>query len=186
MEFNPLPEPLFFLGPSEYLAYSPLYTLRDSGVEAVAYVPWLDFLLGNVPGTIGTISVLAVVLGGAYLIYRRIITWHIPVSFILSAWIFALVFYQIDPEIYASPTFHVVSGWMLLGAFFLAPQKGTAPVTASGMIAYGIGCGIITMIIRTWGIYVEGVAFAILLMNAFTPLFDRMRPKAYGRDTEIA
>jgi electron transport complex protein RnfD len=186
MEESPFPEPLFLLEPSEYLAYSPLYTLRDSGVEAVAYVPWMDFLLGNVPGSIGTTSVLAVLLGGAYLLYRRIITWHIPVSFIFSAWIFAFIFYQVDPELYANPTFHILSGWMLLGAFFLATQKGTAPVTAPGMIAYGIGCGMITMVIRTWGIYLEGVAFAILLMNAFTPLFDRMRPRAYGRGTEIA
>lgn len=186
MEETPLPEPAFWLEPSEYLAYSPLYTLRDSGVEAVAYIPWTDFLLGNVPGTIGTVSVLAVLVGGAYLLYRRIITWHIPLSFILSAWIFAFIFWRIDPETYANPTFHILSGWVMLGAFFLAPEKGTAPVTTPGMIAFGIGCGVITMIIRTWGIYVEGVAFAILLMNAFTPLFDRMRPKAFGRETEIA
>jgi electron transport complex protein RnfD len=182
----PMPAPQFLLHPGEYLAYSPLYTLRDSGVEGIQYVPWTDFLWGNVPGSIGTVSVLAALLGGAYLIYRRIITWHIPVSFIVSAWIFAFIFWRIDPEVYADPTFHILSGWMMLGAFFLAPEMGTAPVTSPGMILYGIGCGVITMIIRIWGSYVEGVPFAILLMNAATPLLDRVKPRAVGRVKEIA
>ena len=175
------PEPRFFLDPSEYLGYSPLVTLREEGVEAVSYVPWSDFLLGNVPGCIGTVSVVAALLGGGYLLYRKVITWHIPLAFVLSAWIFGFIFWKIDPEVYANPTFHILSGWIMFGAFFLAPEMGTAPVTAPGMILYGTGCGIITMIIRTWGIYVEGVPFAILLMNAMTPLLDRIRPKAVGR-----
>jgi electron transport complex protein RnfD len=186
MEEMPLPEPQFLLHPGEYLAYSPLYTLRDSGVEAIGYVPWADFLWGNVPGTIGTVSVIAVLLGGLYLIYRRIISWHIPVSFIASAWLFALIFWLIDSEVYANPTFHIVSGWIMLGAFFLATEKGTAPVTVPGMIVYGAGCGILTMIIRTWGTYIEGVPFAILLMNALTPLLDRLRPRVAGRVKELA
>jgi electron transport complex protein RnfD len=183
---SPIPEPRFFMGPSEYLGDSPLFTLKDGGVESIEYVPWMDFVWGNVPGTIGTVSVLAAVAGGAYLLYRRNITWHIPFSFILSAWIFAFVFWQIDPEVYANPTFHIVSGWMLLGAFFLAPEKGTSPVNVTAMIIYGAGCGVLTMVIRIWGVYTEGVPFAILLMNAVAPLLDRIRPKILGRLTEIA
>jgi electron transport complex protein RnfD len=183
---SPIPEPQFLLEPGEYLASSPLFTLKDEGIDSITEVPWMDFIWGNVPGSIGTVCVLAIVLGGAYLLYKRTITWHIPLSFIFSAWIFAFIFWKIDPEVYANPTFHILSGWIMLGAFFLAPEKGTSPVNVPAMIIYGIGCGVLTMIIRMWGIYVEGVPFAILLMNALTPLLDRIRPKILGRLTEIA
>ena len=185
MQDFPAPEPAFLIEPGEYLVDLPLVTLREE-FDMIADVPWLDFFIGNVPGTIGTVSVLAVLLGGAYLLSRRIITWHIPISFILSAWIFGCIFWRIDPDMYADPTFHILSGWMMLGAFFLAPEKGTAPVSAPAMILYGIGCGVLTMIIRMWGGYVEGVPFAILLMNSLTPLLDRIRPRAAGRIREIA
>jgi electron transport complex protein RnfD len=108
------------------------------------------------------------------------------VSFIFSVWIFAFILWRIDSSVYANPTFHVLSGWVMIGAFFLSTEKGTAPVTAAGMIAYGIGCGVLTMIIRIWGLYLEGVPFAILLMNAATPLLDRIRPRVVGRVEEIA
>jgi electron transport complex protein RnfD len=188
----PTPVPRFFLEEgmsfseeAEILMETPMATLVED-FDLIADASWLDLFLGNVPGTIGTISVLAVLLGGAYLIFRRIITWHIPLSFILSAWGFALIFWLIDAEVYAPPTFHVLSGWIMLGAFFLAPEKGTAPVTVPGMILYGMGCGVVTMIIRIWGVHLEGVPFAILLMNALTPLLDRIRPRAVGRVGEIA
>lgn len=182
----PMPEPAFLLTPGQFLAYSPLQTLKESGVEGILYVPWQDYLLGNVPGAIGTTSVIALLLGGAYLLYRRIITWHIPLSFIASAWLFAFIFWRIDPNVYANPTFHILTGWIMLGAFFLAPEKGTAPVTAPGMILYGVGCGVLTVIIRIWGTYIEGVPFAILLMNAAAPLLDKIRPRVVGRVKEIA
>jgi electron transport complex protein RnfD len=180
METFPLAEPQFLMDPGEYLSDPPLVALRDD-FESILEVPWQDLFWGNVAGTIGTVSMLAALIGGAYLLYRRVITWHIPFSFILSAWIFAFIFYTIDPELYAPPTFHILSGWIMFGAFFLAPEKGTAPVTPKGMIFYGIGCGVLTIIIRTWGVYIEGVPFAILLMNATTPLLDRLRPKPLGR-----
>jgi len=186
MEDFPMPEPRFFLEPGEYLASPPLLTLREGDVSEIMDLPWLDLFLGNVPGNIGTVSVLAVLVGGAYLLLRKRITWHIPVSFVLSAWIFALIFWRIDPEVYASPFFHILSGWIMLGAFFLAMEKGTAPVTVPGMLIYGMGCGVLTMIIRIWGVHVEGVPFAILLMNGLTPLLDHIRPRAVGRMTEIA
>jgi electron transport complex protein RnfD len=182
----PFPEPRFLLQAGEFFTDPALRMLRDGGAEDLADLPWKDLFLGNVPAEIGTACVLAIIIGGAYLLYRRRISWHIPFSFIASAWIFAFIFQQIDPEVYASPTFHILSGWMLLGAFFLAPEKGTCPVTTPGMILYGIGCGILTMIIRLWGSYVEGVPFAILLMNAATPLLDRIKPRTVGRIEEIA
>ena len=180
METFPLAEPQFLMESGEYLSDPPLVALKDD-FEAILEVPWQDLFWGNVAGTIGTVSMLAALIGGAYLLYRRVITWHIPFSFIISAWIFAFIFWKIDPEIYAPPTFHILSGWIMFGAFFLAPEKGTSPVTPKGMIFYGIGCGVLTIIIRTWGVYIEGVPFAILLMNATTPLLDRLRPKPLGR-----
>jgi len=182
----PMPNPRFLLAPGEFLASPGLVTFKDGGVDEIVDLPWKDFFLGNVPGEIGTVCVLAILLGGIYLLYRRRITWHIPLAFIASAWIFAFIFWQIDPETYAPPTFHLLTGWILLGAFFLAPEKGTCPVTTPGMILYGVGCGVITMIIRFWGSYVEGVAFAVLLMNSATPLLDRIKPRALGRVKEIA
>ena len=182
----PFPSPKFLLGEGEFFADTALNTLRDSGAEELSELPWKDLFFGNVPAEIGTACALAILLGGAYLLYKRRISWHIPFSFIASAWVFALIFQLIDPETYASPTFHILSGWMLLGAFFLAPEKGTCPVTVPGMILYGIGCGVLTMIIRMWGSYVEGVPFAILLMNAVTPLLDRIKPRTVGRVKEIA
>ena len=181
-----MPEPLFGLEAGGYIEYPPMEVIRVDGVETIIDLPWLDMFIGNVPGTIGTVSVVAVLLGGIYLLARRVITWHIPVSFLASAWLFGLIFYLIDPEVYANPTIYLLSGWMVLGAFFLATDNGTVPVTAPGMIIFGIGCGLLTMIIRYWGGYVDGVAFAILIMNATTPLLDRVRPRVYGRVKEVA
>jgi electron transport complex protein RnfD len=181
-----MPEPLFGLDPGGYIEYPPLEVIKADGVEALIDLPWMDLFIGNVPGTIGTVSVVAILIGGIYLLARRIITWHIPVSFIASAWLFGLIFWLIDPETYANPTIYLLSGWVFIGAFFLATDKGTVPVTGPGMIIFGIGCGLITMIIRYWGGFIDGVAFAILLMNAATPLLDRVRPRVYGRVKEGA
>jgi len=180
-----LPNPLFFLEPGEYLTDPPLIALRDD-ISWILELPIKDLFLGNVPGEIGTVSVLALLLGGLYLLGRRVIAWQIPVAFIAGVAVFASIFWWIDPEVYASPLFHVLAGWTLFGAFFLAPAMGTAPVTPAAMIIYGAGCGILTMIIRIWGGYAEGVPFAILLMNAMTPLLDRIKPRALGRVKEIA
>jgi electron transport complex protein RnfD len=181
-----MPEPLFGLEPGGYIEYPPLEVIRVDGIDALVDLPWLDLFIGNVPGTIGTVSVVAILIGGIYLLARRIITWHIPVSFLVSTWLFGLIFWLIDPETYANPTIHLLSGWVFIGAFFLATDKGTVPVTGPGMIIFGVGCGLITMIIRYWGGYVDGVAFAILLMNATTGLLDRVRPRVYGRVKEVA
>ncbi len=182
----PTPEPRFLLEAGESLVDPAILTLKDGGVEEIIDLPWKDFILGNVPGEIGTISVLALVLGGAYLIYRRRITWHIPLSFIASVWIFGFITRLIDPETFAPGTFHILAGWVMIGAFFLSTELGTCPVTPVGKILYGIGCGSLTMIIRLWGTHIEGVPFAILLMNAVTPLLDKIRPRVVGRVQKIA
>jgi len=186
MTFYRMPEPLFGLDPGGYIEYPPLDVIRLDGAEALIDLPWFDLFVGNVPGAIGTVSAVALLIGGVYLLARRIITWHVPVSFLASVWLFGLIFYLIDPVIYANPTIYLLSGWTFIGAFFLATDKGTIPVTGPGMIIFGAGCGLITMIIRYWGGFIDGVAFAILLMNACTPLLDRVRPRVYGRVKEVA
>ena len=112
-------------------------------------------------------------MGAAYLLIRKVITWQIPVCFLGSLAAFTGIFYMIDPAKYADPVFHLVSGGAILGAFFMATDMVTSPLTRKGQIVFGIGCGLITGLIRLFGGYPEGVAFAILLMNAMVPLIDR-------------
>ena len=130
-------------------------------------------LLGGVGGCLGETSALALILGGVYLLFRKTITLDIPAAVLLSAAIFAAVFWFIDPDKYANPLFHVLSGGMLLCAFFIATDPVTAPITRKGMWVFGIGVGVVIVLIRNVGGYPEGVMFAILLMNALTPLIDR-------------
>jgi Na+-translocating ferredoxin:NAD+ oxidoreductase subunit D len=139
--------------------------------------------LGKIGGSIGEVAAFALLLGGIYLLLRKIITWHIPVSVIGSVAIFTLILWLINPEKYASPVFHVLSGGLLLGAIFMATDYVTSPMNAKAMIVYGCGIGIITVIIRVWGSYPEGVSFAILIMNAFVPLMNAyIKPKRFGEE----
>lgn len=142
-----------------------------------------SLLLGNISGCIGEISPVLLLIGGLFLIYKRIITWHIPVSYTVTFAIFILLFYRFSgflPPVKAM-LFHLSSGSLLLGALFMATDTVTSPVSAKGMIIFGIGCGIITSVIRLWSIFPEDVCFAILLMNAAVPLIDNYtRPKIFG------
>lgn len=141
----------------------------------------LDYLLGNMPGCLGEISALAILLGAAYLFWRKILTWHIPVSYLGSVVLLAGVFWLADPGRYPDPLFHLLTGGLMLGAFYMATDMVTSPVTPYGMVLFGIGCGVLTVLIRLFGGYPEGVSFAILLMNAATPLIDRyLHPRVYG------
>lgn len=142
-----------------------------------------DFFLGNMNGCIGETSALAVLAGAAYLLYRRVITWHIPVAYLASVFAYAWVLAWRNPECSIPPLAHLLSGGLMLGAFFMATDMVTTPVTKRGMLLFGLGCGVITMMIRTskTGAYPEGVSFAILIMNAFTPLINRAtRNRVFG------
>ncbi|KNZ42142.1 RnfABCDGE type electron transport complex subunit D [Acetobacterium bakii] len=128
----------------------------------------------NITGCIGEISALALLLGGLYLIYKGIISWRIPFIYIATVGIFALLLGQ-------DPLVHIASGGLMLGAFFMATDYASSPITVKGQIAYAIGCGLITMIIRQYGGYPEGVSYSILLMNVATPLIERFtKERIYG------
>ena len=140
-----------------------------------------DMFFGLEGGSIGEMSVMALLLGLVYLLWKKIITWHIPVSIILTVAVFAGGMYLIDPIPAHNPLIHLVSGGLVLGAVFMATDYATSPLSHKGMIIYGVGIGVITMCIRLWGSYPEGVSFAILLMNAFTPLINNyVKPKRFG------
>lgn len=142
-----------------------------------------DFFFGNMNGCIGETSALALLIGAAYLLYRKVITWHVPAAYLLTVFAYAAVLHLVSPATSIPPLLHVVSGGLILGAFFMATDMVTTPVTKRGMLIFGVGCGIITMLIRTikTGAYPEGVSFAILIMNAFTPLINRAtRNRVFG------
>ena len=143
---------------------------------------YTDYLTGHMAGSVGEVSALALLLGGLFLLFKKIISWHIPVSFIGTVMIVGGIFWLVDASKYPNPIFHLITGGLLLGAFFMATDMVTSPVTYQGMLIFGFGCGLLTVLIRLFGGYPEGVSFAILLMNASTPLIDRYtRPKIYGQ-----
>ncbi|MDX8404114.1 MAG: RnfABCDGE type electron transport complex subunit D, partial [Mariprofundaceae bacterium] len=143
---------------------------------------YLDAFLGREAGSIGETSALALLLGGIYMLARHTISWHIPVSYLLSVLVLATIFNMIDPAHYAPPLFHLLAGGLMLCAFFMATDPVSSPVTPIGQIVFGIGCGVLTWSIRTYGGYPEGAMFAVILMNCAVPLIDHYcRPRVYGR-----
>ncbi len=143
----------------------------------------LDLFVGNLGGSMGEIAGAALILGMLYMLIRKIITWHIPISIIATVFLFTGILYLINPEKNADPLFHILTGGLLLGAIFMATDYVTSPMTTRGMLIYGIGIGIITVLIRVYGAYPEGVSFAILIMNGFTPLINRyIKPKRFGEE----
>lgn len=140
-----------------------------------------NYFLGNMAGCIGEVSALAILAGAAYLFYKRVLTWHIPVTFVGTVILFSSIFWLINPDKYPNPLFHLLTGGLVLGAFYMATDMVTTPVSTKGMLLFGAGCGLLTVLIRLFGGYPEGVSFAILLMNAATPLIDRYtKPKTFG------
>jgi electron transport complex protein RnfD len=142
----------------------------------------LDLFLGHQGGCIGETSALALLLGGLYLIHRRIIRWQTPLAFLGTVVVVTGIAHAIAPGQFAPPWFHLLTGGLFLGAFFMATDMVTSPMNPLGNTVFGIGCGLITCVIRLWGAYPEGVSFSILFMNALVPLIDRAtatRPFGY-------
>jgi len=160
---------------------TPLGILKTEGVGALADTNLADLAMGNMGGSLGEISAIALLIGAAYMIYKRYITWEVPILFIGTVFVFAGIFWLIDPTQYASPAFHVLTGGVFLGAFYMATDMVTSPLTYKGKLIFGFGCGFFTIVIRIFGSYPEGVSFAILLMNAMVPLLDKYLPdKKFG------
>ena len=162
---------------------TPLALMKQAihgNADALKEIPdSLSLLLGTNPGSLGEVSALALLIGLAYMLWKKIITWHIPVTIIAT--VFAGLMNLVNPEVYASPLTHLLTGGLMLGAIFMATDYVTSPMSKKGMIIYGIGIGFFTVVIRLFGAYPEGMSFAILIMNAFTPLINTYcKPKRFG------
>ena len=154
----------------------------ETMTEISAKIPSsVNMLLGITGGSIGEMSAIALLLGGLYLILRKIISWHIPVVILFTIGAMTGIFWFIDPEHYANPIIHLLSGGAILGAFYMATDLVTSPMTKKGMVIFAIGIGAITVVIRLFGAYPEGISFAILIMNAFVPLINNyFKPRRFG------
>ena len=162
---------------------TPLAAVKH-GAEA-GLVPMQDLLLGNMPGSLGEVASLALLVGFLYLLWRKVITWHIPVTVLVTmaafAFVTALARGGDAALLWQFPLFHVLAGGAILGSVFMATDYATSPMTVKGAVIYAVGIGVITMCIRLWGSYPEGMSFAILIMNATTPLLNKyIKPKRFG------
>ena len=132
-----------------------------------------NLILGNIGGSLGEVAAIGLLLGFAYMLIRKIISWHIPVAIFATVIVFSGILNLADPAQFAGPVFHLFTGGLMLGAIFMATDYVTSPMTHKGMLIYGVGIGLLTVIIRVFGAYPEGMSFAILIMNGFTPLINR-------------
>lgn len=140
-----------------------------------------ELFWGGIGGSLGEISAALLILGGLYMLFKKVITWHIPVSIIGTVALIAGIFWMVNPEIYINPLYHILTGGLMLGAIYMATDMVSSPMTPKGQIIYGIGIGIITISIRLFGAYPEGISFAILIMNAVTPLINYyVKPARFG------
>jgi len=180
---------LIFFGGPEFDAVSSATLLSHTkaefsrGLDLIQQGVSLPSVLGIQAGSLGETSALLIALGGVVLLGWRVISWPIPLAMLTGLAVPALIAHALDPARYLDAATHLLSGAAVLGAFFIATDSVTSPNTRPGQLVFGLGCGLLTWIIRTYGSYPEGVAFAVLLMNATTPLIDRwIRPRIYGRD----
>lgn len=166
-------KPLWWKTPEAMTTATPLVFVKYGPAERIPGL-W-DLLVGNMPGCIGEVSALALALGAAYLLVRKVITWHIPVAFLVTVAVYALVAGRAPAHV------EILTGGVMIGACFMATDYVTSPTTAKGKLVFGFGCGLLCMLIRQFGAYPEGCSFAILVMNALTPLINRgTQPRPFG------
>ena len=171
-------------------AFPMTYTDAETGATVLSLMnegvltqlpSYTDMLVGCKGGSLGEVSAIALLLGFAFMLWKKIITWHIPVAVIVTVFAFTGIMHLVNPAEYASPLIHILSGGLLLGAIFMATDYVTSPMTKNGMLIYGVGIGLLTSIIRLFGSYPEGMSFAILIMNALTPLINTyVKPNHFG------
>lgn len=187
----PVPKALFAEGVTDAITGPTTLGVLKEGLDAGKSVQeimaspnfpgYINDLMGAQGGSLGEISALALLLGAIYMLSKRIITWHIPTAYICSAVVFSGILWLIDPTHYIDPLVHLLAGGMILGVFYMATDMVSSPMTPRGQIVFGVGAGLLTILIRVWGAYPEGVSFAILIMNAFTPLINNtFKPKRFG------
>ena len=178
----PFSKVLMFNNADAVSSATPLALIKSGAADLPGY---MELFLGKIGGSIGEVSILALLIGAAYLLIRRVISIKIPATYILTVAVLTFAFGGKDGIFTGDAIYHILSGGLMLGAFFMATDYVTTPYTPKGQIIFGIGCGIITAVIRLWGGYPEGVTYSILLMNVATPLIDRFTaPKRFGEVKE--
>lgn len=166
-------------------AATPLALMKQAiqgNADAFAQIPdaW-NLFIGHNGGCLGEVSAAALLLGLIYMLWKKIITWHIPVSILATVFVFSGIMHLVNPQAYVSPLIQLLTGGLMLGAIFMATDYVTSPMTKKGMLIYGVCIGLLTVVIRLFGAYPEGMSFAILIMNAFTPLINTYcKPKRFG------
>jgi electron transport complex protein RnfD len=165
----------------DFAAVYPLALAKHFGSASLESLRLGDLLMGRQIGGLGATFGLGLIAGGIYLMLRGFIRWEISLTFLVGVYLTALLFNLIDPERFASPGFHIFSGYTLLGAFFLATDDSSSPVNGIPMLIYGIVGGVMTVLIRNIGAYIDGVILAILVINLVNPLLDKIRPQALGK-----
>ncbi len=165
----------------DFPAAYPLVLMNAYGAGGIEAFSLTDFLMGRQTGGIGATFGLGLIVGGIYLMARGFIRWEIAVSFLAGIFVSALCFNLYDPEAFASPGVHLLTGFSLIGAFFLATEDSSSPVNFIPMLIYGALGGVLTVLIRNQGAHVDGVIYAILIINLINPIIDKIRPKATGR-----
>jgi electron transport complex protein RnfD len=177
----PVPTPLWSFHFADAVTGPTTLGLIKEGGDLTQIPTYANMLLGQMGGSFGEVSAIALLIGAGFLLWKRIITWHIPVSFIATVFVVAGIFHLVNPEVYVSPFIHLLAGGLILGACFMATDMVTSPTSPWGMIVFGCGCGLLTIIIRLFGAYPEGVSFSILLMNAVVPLINKgFKPKQFA------
>ncbi|MGB5619539.1 MAG: RnfABCDGE type electron transport complex subunit D [Desulfobacterales bacterium] len=164
-----------------FMMAAPLVKLKAFGVDAIKDYSYVGLLFGRQAGGIGSGFGLGLIAGGVYLILRGFIRWEISLSFLAGVFVMASIFYMVDSSRFADPIFHLLTGYTLIGAFFLVPEDSASPVNFIPMLIYGAAGGIITVLIRNIGVYADGVLYAILVINLIQPLVDKIRPQALGK-----
>ena len=164
----------------------PLGSIKHFGASAVSNYNIPALFMGKQTGAIGAVFGFGLLIGGIYLILRGYIKWEISLSFLISIYVSAYLFHLHDPEKYAPPLFHIVTGYTLLGAFFLAPEDSSSPVNLIPKLIYGAGSGVLIILIRNIGAFVDGTVFGILVMNVANPVLDKIKPTPWGRELENA
>lgn len=159
-----------------------LGVFKEGGIEALGELDYLNMLFFNIGGSAGELSALAILAGFIYLLARKVIKPYITLSILLTVVVFSGIFWLIDPSQYTDPVFNLLTGGLLLGSVFMATDYVTSPMSNLGGVIFGVGIGLLTMLIRYFGAYPEGVSFAILIMNSTVPLINRFcHQKKYGR-----